>query len=96
MAYPAAVSEQFPQSFVIDVQNFSSEISGWIRSLVEKNLFCLSPSGIASPSVAYLFGYCLATFSFYQNPENNQAGENIPTVPILMGTAIFLGKVVKA
>lgn len=27
MAYPAAVSEQFPQSFVIDVQNFSSEIS---------------------------------------------------------------------
>ena len=59
-------------------------------------LFCLSPSGIASPSVAYLFERCLATFSFYQNPENNQAGENIPAVPILMGTAIFLGKVVKA
>lgn len=64
MAYPAAVSEQFPQSFVIDVQNFSSEISGWIRSLVEKNLFLpdiqcqVQKIVVLSESQRYSFTFC--------------------------------------
>ena len=86
MADGAAVGDQFPYGLIGNIQQFGGKVAGRVDGLVEKDLIlpdihCQVKEIVVLPdpqwhratsSVLYLFSDCLAIFSFYQNPPNNQ------------------------
>ena len=95
MADGAAVGDQFPYGLLGNIQQFGGKVAGRVDGLVKKDLIlpdihCQVQEIVvllgtqrhrATSSVLYLFSTCLAIFSFYQNPPNNQVKGQEPRWP---------------